>query len=106
MGRGQPRPLPAGPEGHGHRPELLANLGLACKLDSDKAVVVESVKAGFPADAGKLKAGDVLQLVNLRRVKSPDKVEELFRYAMMDGPKAKVTTTRGKESLDLEILFP
>jgi len=43
---------------------------------------------------------------NLRRVKALDKVEELFRYAMMDTPKAKVTVTRGKQSLDLEILFP
>jgi len=84
----------------------LADLGVACKLDADKAVVVESVKAGSPADVGKLKAGDVLSLVNLRRVKSLDKVEELFRYAMMDGPKAKVAVLRGQESLDLEILFP
>ena len=84
----------------------LADLGIVCKLDADKAVVVESVKAGSPAEVGQLKAGDVLSLVNLRRVKALDKVEELFRYAMMDSPKAKVTVTRGKESLDLEILFP
>ncbi len=64
------------------------------------------MKAGSPADVGKLKTGDVLNLVNLRRVKALDKVEELFRYAMMDSPKAKVTVTRGKQSLDLEILFP
>ncbi len=84
----------------------LADLGIVCKLDADKAVVVESVKAGSPAEVGKLKAGDVLSLVNLRRVKALDKVEELFRYAMMDGPKAKVAVLRGKETLDLEILFP
>lgn len=84
----------------------LADLGIVCKVDADKAVVVESVKAGSPADVGKLKTGDVLNLVNLRRVKALDKVEELFRYAMMDSSKAKVTVTRGKQSLDLEILFP
>lgn len=84
----------------------LADLGIACKLDADKAVVVESVKAGSPAKGGKLKAGDILNLVNSRPVKDLKKVEELFRYAMMDSPKAKVTVTRGKQSLDLEILFP
>ena len=84
----------------------LADLGIACKIDGDKAVVVDSVKPGSPADAGKLKAGDVLKLVNARPVKALGKVEELFRYAMMDSPKAKVTVARGKESLDLEILFP
>ena len=84
----------------------LADLGLACKLDSDKAVVVESVKVGSAAETGKLKAGDVLKLVNGRPVKTLGKVEELFRYAMMDSPKAKVTISRGQESLDLEILFP
>ena len=84
----------------------LADLGIACKLDSDKAIVVESVKAGSPADVGKLKVGDAIRLVNARPVKDLKKVEELFRYAMMDGPKAKVAVLRGKESLDLEILFP
>ena len=84
----------------------LADLGITCKLDADKAVVVESVKAGSAAEAGQLKVGDVLKLVNLRKVKTLGKTEELFRYAMMDGPKAKVAVTRGQESLDLEILFP
>ena len=84
----------------------LADLGLVCKLDADKAVVVESVKVGSPAEVGKLKIGDVIKRVNDRPVKVLDKVEELFRYAMMDGPKAKVTVTRSKQSLDLEILFP
>ena len=84
----------------------LTDLGIRCKLAADKAIVVESVKAGSPAEAGKMKAGDVLRLVNLRRAKALDKVEELFRYAMMESPKAKVTVLRGKESLDLEILFP
>ncbi len=64
----------------------------------------DSIRHFFPLE--NLKAGDVLSLVNLRRVKSLDKVEETFRYAMMDSPKAKVTVLRGKESLDLEILFP
>ncbi len=84
----------------------LADLGIVCKLDADKAVVVESVKVGSPAEVGKLKVGDVIKRVNDRPAKALDKVEELFRYAMMDSPKAKVTVTRGKQSLDLEILFP
>ncbi len=84
----------------------LADLGISCKLAADKSIVVESVTAGSPAEAGKMQAGDVLSLVNSRRAKALDKVEELFRYAMMDSPKAKVTVLRGKESLDLKILFP
>ena len=84
----------------------LADLGITCKLDADKAVVVASVKAGSPADVGKLKVGDAIKLVNARPVKALDKVEAIFRYAMMDSPKAKVTVARGKESLDLAILFP
>lgn len=84
----------------------LADLGIACKLDSDKPVVVESVKTGSPADVGKIKVGDTIKRVNSRPVKALGKVEELFRYAMMDGPKAKVAIGRGKESVDLEIHFP
>ncbi len=84
----------------------LADLGIVCKLDADKAVVVASVKVGSPADVGKLKVGDAIKLVNARPVKALDKVEAIFRYAMMDSPKAKVTVARGQDSLDLEILFP
>ena len=64
------------------------------------------MKAGSPPDVGKLKVGDTIKLVNAWPVKALDKVEAVFRYAMMDSPKAKVTVARGKESLDLEILFP
>lgn len=83
----------------------LNDLGITCKLDPDKNIIVESIKPGSPADVGKLKVGDKLQLVNTRPVKELKKVEELFRYAMMDGPRAKVAVARGKENLDFEILF-
>ena len=64
------------------------------------------MKAGSPADVGKLKVGDTIKLVNARPVKALDKVEAVFRYAMMDSPKAKVTVARqGEPRPPLPLIF-